>query len=57
VTQPEVNDPEQALPLEVLWLKGKRSLELALGFVDLVVLEELASSVKVEEELLSDGRG
>src|ERR1700748_745453 len=53
--EPEVDHAEQALPLDVARLERERPLELALRLVDVVVLEELAPAVEVEEELLAEG--
>src|SRR6185312_270060 len=50
--QPEVDDAEEVLPLGIERLERERLLELGLGVVDAVVLEELAAPVEMEEEIL-----
>ena len=48
----KIHDREQVLPLGVARLKLQRLLQLLLGLVDAVVLEELAPAVQVEEKIL-----
>src|SRR5262249_53744590 len=47
----EVDDAEQVLPLGIARLEGERLLELGLGVVDAVVLEELAAAIEMEKEV------
>src|SRR5262249_67473 len=48
----KVDDAEQVLPLGVARLERQRVLELLLGLVDAIVLDQLAPAVKVEQEIL-----
>src|SRR6185503_14774373 len=51
--EPKIDDTEQPLALDVAGLHRQRALELFLGLGDAVVLQKLAASVQMEEEVLA----